>query len=60
MVGVGVGSKQLRVSTQKVEKSISRFSTSVASKEGGRREGFWERSKRFSSLSCVGASRTFT
>ena len=34
-----VGSK-LRVSAQKAEKSMSRFSTSVASKEGGRREAF--------------------
>ena len=36
---VVVGSK-LRVSLQKVEKSISRFSTSATSKEGGRREAF--------------------
>jgi hypothetical protein len=38
-VVVVVGSR-LRVSLQKVEKSMSRFSTSVASKEGGRREAF--------------------
>ena len=39
VVLVVVGSK-LKVSAQKVEKSMSRFSTSVASNEGGRREAF--------------------
>ena len=39
VVLVVVGSK-LKVSAQKVEKSMSRFSTSVASNEGGRRETF--------------------
>ena len=54
----GLPGTKLRVSVQKAEKSMSRFSTSAVAKEGTM-EGVWERSNRLMS-SCVCVSVTFT